>query len=153
MIFLFNQANYFKQLPAYDLYHKYHLYTLMAFSLPHMINVRHVSANHKIETYFFRTSGTLIPIGLSRFSRVGSWQLQAKVYFPATCNKGEYTLMNTSFAIKQKSQAEIMAEQAIKNKQYKRIDGPLPKPGPGPDWQQKPPLPAQQNLQHQQKTH
>ena len=101
-----------------------------------------------------KTSGG-VTTGTLNTSKVGNWQIETKVYLPATCNKGEYTLILTSFAVKEKSQAAILSGQAIKDKQYKPIDGTLPKPGsgpePGPDWQQKQTLPAQQKQLQQQK--
>ncbi len=88
-----------------------------------------------------------VTTGTFNTSKVGEWRVQWKVDFPPYCNKGAYSAMFTSFTVKEKTQAEIMAEQALKNKTSTTPVTTIPgKPGPDPVEQQKL---QQQQLQQQ----
>lgn len=99
-----------------------------------------------------KTTGD-ITTGILNTSKPGSWQVRSKVYFPASCNKGDYSSIVVSFTVKEKSQAEIMQEQTLKNKQYKSVGSAIPTPGPNPDtnWSQKQTQPLQQQKLQQEK--
>jgi hypothetical protein len=87
------------------------------------------------------TTGTLTT------SKLGTWQIQSKVYFPSYCNKGDYLIPIISFTVREKTQGDKIVEDKLKNLPRKTfgdsISAPGIGPGPQPDWQK-------QNLQQQQ---